>query len=90
MDLNRNYDYKFALDEEGSSSDPCSEDYRGSRPFSERETYNLKKYVDHHPNIVSAINIHSYGNAWIYPFNYVHDPNDRMLRHHNELFYNFL
>lgn len=38
VDLNRNYDFKFALDERGSSGDPCQEDYRGEYAFSEPET----------------------------------------------------
>ena len=38
VDLNRNYDYFFAKDNEGSSNKPCQEDYRGEYPFSEPET----------------------------------------------------
>ena len=30
VDLNRNYDYEFANDNEGSSGYTCAEDYRGS------------------------------------------------------------
>jgi hypothetical protein len=29
VDLNRNYEYKFGFDNEGSSDNPCQEDYRG-------------------------------------------------------------
>ena len=45
VDLNRNYDFKFALNETGSSSDPCADDYRGKQPFSEPETRNIKNYI---------------------------------------------
>lgn len=45
VDLNRNYDYKFALNDTGSSSDPCDEDFRGKYPFSEPETRNIKNYI---------------------------------------------
>ena len=38
VDLNRNYSFKFAYDEEGSVSDPCDEIYRGESAFSEPET----------------------------------------------------
>jgi hypothetical protein len=38
VDLNRNYDWAFALDDEGSSPDPCAEDFRGRSPFSEWAT----------------------------------------------------
>lgn len=89
VDLNRNYDYKFGLDNTGSSFDPCAEDYRGPKPFSEKETQAIKKFVDEHKNIVSCVNIHSYGNAWIYPFNYVHDGSDHFLAMKEPLFYDF-
>ena len=89
VDLNRNYDMKFGMDENGSSSDPCKEDYRGSRPFSEPETASLKNYVDSHPNIVSDVNIHTYGNAWIYPYNYVRDKSNHLLETKNRLFYDW-
>lgn len=89
VDLNRNYDMNFGLDEQGSSSDPCSEDYRGSRPFSEPETASLKRFVDSHPNIVSDVNLHTYGNAWIYPFNFVRDKGNHLLEHKNKLLFDF-
>lgn len=37
VDLNRNYAYQWGIDENGSSSDPCDECYRGEKPFSEPE-----------------------------------------------------
>ena len=38
VDLNRNYDFAFGIDEKGSSIDPCEEDYRGPYAFSEPAT----------------------------------------------------
>lgn len=38
VDLNRNYPYAFAYNDEGSSVDPCTDIYRGPEPFSEPET----------------------------------------------------
>jgi len=38
IDLNWNYDFKFALDDQGSSGNPCAEDYWGAFAFSEYET----------------------------------------------------
>ncbi len=38
VDLNRNYAYKWGMSSSGSSADPCEEDYRGAKPFSEPET----------------------------------------------------
>ena len=41
-DLNRNYGFKFALDNDGSSPFACDETYRGSEAFSEPETQAVK------------------------------------------------
>ena len=71
VDLNRNYDYFFAKDNEGSSGNPCQEDYRGEHPFSEPETQNIKNFVDSHPDIKIVYNYHSWGNLIITPFNYL-------------------
>lgn len=80
VDLNRNYGYKFGLDAQGSSNDPCQEDYRGPRAFSEPETQAVRDYVLANKNkIVSSINIHTYGNTWIFPYNYVFDGKNRAL-----------
>lgn len=38
VDLNRNYDFAFGIDERGSSVNPCADDYRGKEPFSEPAT----------------------------------------------------
>lgn len=90
VDLNRNYDYKFGEDETGSSSDPCSEDYRGEFPFSEPETKNIKTFIDEHPNVVSGINIHSYGNLWIYPFNFNKDKKNTVFQQEHPHFFQFI
>ena len=71
IDLNRNYDYFFAIDNKGSSDKPCEEDFRGDFPFSEPETKNIKYFVESHPNIKIAYNYHSWGNLVITPFNYM-------------------
>ena len=63
VDLNRNYDYFFGENSQGSSNYPCSEMYRGEYPFSESETY--------HPNIKIAFNYHTWGNIMITPFNHL-------------------
>ena len=71
VDLNRNYDYFFGKDNIGSSGRPCQEDYRGTSPFSEPETINIKNFVDSHPNIKIVLNYHTWGNLIITPFNYL-------------------
>ena len=45
VDLNRNYMYKFAFNNKGSSDQPCSEDFRGPTPFSEPETKAVRDFV---------------------------------------------
>ncbi len=90
VDLNRNYDFKFGSDDLGSSSDPCEEDYRGEFAFSEPETDSIRKLVQTHPNIISNINLHTYGNAWIYPFNYSKDKADQILKKKRKFIYEFL
>ena len=89
VDLNRNYSFQFALDDDGSSPNPCAQDYRGEHAFSEPETNSIKNFVDSHINIRSGVNIHSYGNAWIYPYNYVHDGDNKLLHYQQPLFANF-
>lgn len=90
VDLNRNYSYKFALDDKGSSPEPCAEDYRGSFPFSEPETQAVRDFVEKHPTIVSGVNIHSYGNDWIYPYNYLEDKQDSLLKKTRKPIFEFL
>jgi len=69
IDLNRNYDYYFGKDNEGSSNSPCQEDYRGEFPFSEPETKAMKNFVDSHPDIKIVYNYHTWGNLIITAFN---------------------
>jgi Zinc carboxypeptidase len=68
VDLNRNYDFAFDIDNEGSSPMPCAEDYRGPSPFSEPETLAIKNLVASFPNISSALNWHSYGRTVNVPY----------------------
>jgi hypothetical protein len=45
VDLNRNYDFAFNIDNEGSSTVPCAEDFRGEGAFSEPETTSVRNFV---------------------------------------------
>jgi hypothetical protein len=54
VDVNRNYDYKW------KETDPSSDIYSGSHPFSEPETRHIKEIVDDHPNIKFIADFHSY------------------------------
>jgi len=47
-------------------------------------------FVEKHPNIISGVNIHSYGNDWIYPYNYLNDKNNDLLKRTKRKIYDFL
>ena len=71
-DLNRNYGYHYG--ETLDDTDKCSETYRGPASFSEPETQAIKSLIENEMTIASAMNFHCYGNIWIHPFNYMHEP----------------
>lgn len=63
VDLNRNYDLAWENLNDPDTTDPCSEVFRGAKPFSEPETQAIKNLVENlHPSITSAMNFHCYGN----------------------------
>lgn len=86
MDLNRNYDYKFGLDEEGSQSNPCDQIYRGKFAFSEPETRAIQRLIIQ-KDIQAAMNFHSYGDLWITPFNYYNGPIQEVMSPEHYNFY---
>ena len=72
VDLNRNYSYMWAYDNDGSSPDGCNETYRGNAPFSEPESQTVRDFVESH-DFPIALNYHSYSNLLIYPLGYDYD-----------------
>jgi len=70
IDLNRNYSYQWAFDNDGSSPNPCAQTYRGSAPFSESETQIIRDFVEDH-DFPIVLNYHSYGNLLIHPLGYI-------------------
>lgn len=69
VDLNRNYgpmEYWDAANS-GSSLSSSSETYRGTAPFSEPETQNIKDFLAG-KGIKNALNYHTYGSYLIYPY----------------------
>jgi carboxypeptidase T len=73
VDLNRNYDFlwdyptKFSPDAPVvTSTDPCSEIYRGPAAESEPETTNVTWLLDRSPNLSYFIDIHSFGEDILY------------------------
>ncbi len=69
VDLNRNYGpYAYwNAPNGGSSTTPSSDTYRGTAPFSEPETNNIKNFLASR-KIKNALNYHTYGNYLIFPY----------------------
>ncbi|NOX65334.1 MAG: T9SS type A sorting domain-containing protein [Chlorobi bacterium] len=70
VDLNRNYGYKWAYDNSGSSNDSTSAVYRGTAPFSEPETETVRQFCIAH-DFKLALNYHTYSNLLITPWGYI-------------------
>ncbi len=69
VDLNRNYGYKWAYDNIGSSPNPSSETYRGPERFSEPETRVVRDFMLS-KKIRAQIDYHTYGRYNMYPWGY--------------------
>ncbi|KFW02084.1 Carboxypeptidase A1, partial [Eurypyga helias] len=68
VDPNRNWDAGFGGS--GSSSNPCSEIYRGPYAHSEREVKAIVDFIRSHGNVKSVISIHSYAQMLLFPYGY--------------------
>lgn len=73
VDLNRNYNYHWGYDNEGSSPNPSSQIYRGRAPFSEPETQAIRDLFRQR-NYQALISFHNYSQVIIYPWGYTEDP----------------
>ena len=69
VDLNRNYGpYAYwNAPNGGSSTNPSSDTYRGTAPFSEPETNHIKNFLATR-KIKNALNYHTYGNLLVFPY----------------------
>lgn len=66
-DPNRNYATGFGGT--GGSSNPCSETYRGTSPFDQNCTKNIKTFTDKYASRIIHVNdVHAYGEYWMSPF----------------------
>lgn len=61
------------MDNTGSSGNVCDEGYRGKSAFSELETKAMRYFVQNHPKLKIALNLHATGNLLVTPFNYSPD-----------------
>ncbi len=81
IDLNRNYGpYAYwNAPNGGSSTDPNSDTYRGTAPFSELETQTVRDFLGG-KSIKCALNYHTYGDYLIYPYGaLVHETPDSLI-----------
>lgn len=69
VDLNRNYGYRWGVDNSGSSPTPSSETYRGPSPFSEIETQVARDMMINQ-KIRTQLDYHTYGQYNMYPWGY--------------------
>ncbi|EDW82391.2 uncharacterized protein Dwil_GK25779 [Drosophila willistoni] len=70
VDLNRNFGYKWGG--KGTSASPCAQTYRGSKAFSEPETFYISKFISGYPRetFQAYLSFHSYGQYILYPWGY--------------------
>jgi carboxypeptidase T len=85
VDLNRNYDYAWGYDDEGSSPEPASEVYRGSAPFSEPETQAVRDFFGYRA-FKALVSYHSYSQDILYPWGYTTAPTDQDALHESLAF----
>jgi Zinc carboxypeptidase/Immune inhibitor A-like, MAM domain/Secretion system C-terminal sorting domain len=71
VDLNRNYDYKWGLNNQGSSGDPYSETYRGPSAGSELSTQAIKAFINNR-NFEAVVNYHAYSDLIILPWGWTY------------------
>lgn len=71
-DNNRNYSYRWGCCG-GSSGNPSSETYRGPSAFSTPEDARMADFMIAHPNVMTGISYHSYGDLILYPYGYTYD-----------------
>jgi len=86
VDPNRNYGYKWGLDDSGSSPEPDAETYRGPSPFSEPEIQNIRDFCNEHEFQI-ALNYHSYSALLLYVWGWTEtpSPDDSLLHDYAEL-----
>jgi murein tripeptide amidase MpaA len=67
VDINRNYDFLWSSGI-GTSTNACQDVFRGSGPFSEPETRNVRWLLDNYPDTVGVVDVHSYSELVLYPW----------------------
>ncbi len=68
VDLNRNWGFMWGGP--GSSGTTSSETYRGPSPWSEPETQAMRDFILGRPELVAAIDFHSYSQLILWPYGF--------------------
>ncbi len=68
VDLNRNWGFMWGGP--GSSGTTSSETYRGPAPWSEPETQAMRDFILARPELVAAIDFHSYSQLILWPYGF--------------------
>lgn len=78
-DLNRNYG--FGWGDVGASSNPSSDTYHGTNPFSEPESQAVKNFIENHLNISVLVSYHTFSELILWPWGHVDEelPNKKDL-----------
>lgn len=71
VDLNRNYGYKWSLDQNIYPENPA---YPGKSAFSEPETQACRDFITRTKNIKFIMNYHSFGNYILWPWSWTDEP----------------
>jgi len=69
VDLNRNWSYMWAYDDDGSSPKYRDGNYRGEAPFSEPETQALRDFILAH-DFEMIVDYHAPGYSFLWPWSY--------------------
>ena len=67
-DLNRNYDFLWEWTIGNTSSVSTMDTYKGDAVFSERETRNVRDFLNAHADITCFVDVHSYSELILYPW----------------------
>ncbi|MCP4706253.1 MAG: hypothetical protein GY865_16780, partial [candidate division Zixibacteria bacterium] len=69
VDLNRNWGLGWGYNDGGSSPNGIDETYRGTGPFSEPETQNVRDFIIDHEFVI-VMDYHAYTNIYYLPYGY--------------------
>ena len=75
VDLNRNYGFGYANNNNCSSTDPCSNIYRGTGPFSEPESIAIQNFIAS-TEPATAFSTHSTAGSYLMPYGFDTQPPD--------------